>query len=255
MGVYKRSYKSRVAWYSRIQHQGKVYVAGPFSEKWRAEEESGRMHRARRRGSLKQEYGETQRAKLHTLKDAVESYSRSREQQVQRGERAVSSWKVEQHVLDVLLRSFEDYLLMEIQPSDIEAFRFTRRSKDGVKGATLNRNLASLSMVFQHAIQRGWIAENPVAKIKRSSEPSGGWTWLRPEEAEQLLVACKEGPSYLFPLVLTALYTGMRRGELLNLLWRDVDLVQAHAEIVQSKAGRRRAVPLRHEVVKTLGKS
>ena len=47
----------------------------------------------------------------------------------------------------------------------------------------------------------------------------GAWKWISPEEAEALLDACKHrrAPAHLFPLVATAVYTGMRQGELLNL--------------------------------------
>ena len=53
-------------------------------------------------------------------------------------------------------------------------------------------------------------------------------------------------------LLLTALYTGMRRGELLQLRWRSVDLGSGRVEIESSKSGKRRTVPLRPEVVQAL---
>ncbi len=52
--------------------------------------------------------------------------------------------------------------------------------------------------------------------------------------------------------MLTALYTGMRRGELLGLRWRAVDLADGVIEIQSSKSGKRRRVPLWPEVVEAL---
>ncbi len=214
------------------------------------------MHRAKKRGSLRQDYGQQRRKDLKSFSDAVEVYRECRGREVAQGERSASGWEVEQHVLRMLERYFGDRLLIEIRTPDIEAFAFARRRNDGVKGATVNRNLAALSKIFDLAKRHGWVDSNPVKEVKRSPESSDAWRWLHQEEAELLLEACRhpDAPEYLYPLVLSALYTGMRRGELLNLEWRSVDLIRGQIEITVSKTGRRRTVPLRPEVVDVLGR-
>ena len=86
-------------------------------------------------------------------------------------------------------------------------------------------------------------------------EAPTGWRWLTPTEAMRLLRATGAASGqgrHLRPLVLTALYTGMRRGELLALRWDNVHLSRAELEVVASKSGYRRTVSLRPEVVDEL---
>ena len=62
----------------------------------------------------------------------------------------------------------------------------------------------------------------------------------------------EHAPPYLYSLVLTALDTGMKNGEMLSLHWRSVDHVRGLVEVEPSKSGHRRVVPLRPEVVRAL---
>ena len=68
---------------------------------------------------------------------------------------------------------------------------------------------------------------------------------LSADERTRLLTACAQSvnPS-LYPLVLLALTTGARRGELLSLTWQDVDLERGYLRLAQTKNRERRAVPV-----------
>jgi integrase len=59
-------------------------------------------------------------------------------------------------------------------------------------------------------------------------------------------------PDYLHPLVIVALHTGMRRGELAHLQWQDVDFHTRTLMVTQSKSGEGRRVPMNGVVVETL---
>jgi integrase len=76
-------------------------------------------------------------------------------------------------------------------------------------------------------------------------EAEGRLRWLTPEEAARLLDACpKSRNEHLTDLVEFALFTGMRRGEVLGLTWECVDRARGVVLLDVTKNGRRREVPL-----------
>jgi integrase len=73
-------------------------------------------------------------------------------------------------------------------------------------------------------------------------EPEGRIRWLEPDEAARLLAACDEP---LRSIVVVALESGMRQGEVLGLTWERVDLARGVFQLERTKSGRRREVPMR----------
>lgn len=133
--------------------------------------------------------------------------------------------------------------LGEIRPRDIQSWA-TERVKGGASGATLNRNLNAISGVYRWAIRSGHVEDNPVRRVERFSERGRAReTYLTADEARALLDACPPG---IRDVVLTALHTGMRRGELLAIRWGRVDLGRREIliEAATEKAGRGRVVPM-----------
>lgn len=90
--------------------------------------------------------------------------------------------------------------------------------------ATVNRYRAALSKLFEIAASTWeWVPRNVVAKTKAHKEPQGRERWLDNSELNALLAACRGSRSdELYPLVVLALQTGARRGELMNLRWHDI---------------------------------
>ena len=121
--------------------------------------------------------------------------------------------------------------------------------------ATLNRYHAALSAVYQHALKRrwGWVKANPCRLVERGTEGKGRDRYLSDDERTRLLDACR-GSSWpgLYPLVILALSTGARKGELLHLRWRDLDLAKGRALVRDTKNGEPKALPLLAPVRKTL---
>ncbi len=112
--------------------------------------------------------------------------------------------------------------------------------------ATLNRYRGSLSCVFKAASHDwGMIKESPIPKVRKRKEPRGRIRFLSLDEKERLLQACLTSTSpFLYSIVVLALATGMRRGEILNLQWSHLDLVKGKAILHETKNGERRTVPL-----------
>jgi len=116
--------------------------------------------------------------------------------------------------------------MVSITSQQLEDHR-NKRLKLGRSAATLNRERVSLHALFEHAVDRGALTENPVHRLKPLKVDQGSVVrFLTDAERARLMkaVELKATPRHVRDVVRLALFTGMRRGELLNLEWRNVDL-------------------------------
>jgi integrase len=130
-----------------------------------------------------------------------------------------------------------------------------RKDKDGNtlpparykrSGATANRYLAALSHFFTVASKEWRLTDrNPVRDISKKKESRGRVRFLTDEERIRLVDACTASSwKALLPLILLAISTGARRGELIHLKWADVDLKANRATVRDTKNGDSRVLPL-----------
>jgi integrase len=181
---------------------------------------------------------------------------------------------------------FLDLALSDITAARIDRWRATRRhrrSKEStskaapVAGSTMNRDLAALQAGLSRAVEWGRLSRNPVRKMKRSTEDESAVVRYLSDDEEKGLRkalasrdtarrAARESANvwrrergyelwpvhgaytdHVTPLVLLALNTGLRRGELLRLAWRDVDVKRRLLTVrgTGAKTGQSRHVPRR----------
>jgi site-specific recombinase XerD len=115
---------------------------------------------------------------------------------------------------------FGDMALAEVSTKRVEEY-VEERSKQ-VKNVTVNKELACLKHLFRIAEERGYVAVNPAKKVKML--PYDGTVkdrWLNERECKNLI---EKANDYVRPFIEVALYTGMRKSELLNLEWADIDM-------------------------------
>jgi integrase len=152
-----------------------------------------------------------------------------------------------QFIIKNLLEHFGDVSVGSITPEQVEAFKATRLKK--VKPATVNRDLAALKHALRLAVEWGYLEGSPADRVRQLKEPPGRVRYLTHEEADRLVESCSK---WLRPLVVTALHTGMRQGELLALEWGDVDLKRRQIRVVDSKTHDSRVVPMNEMLYNTL---
>lgn len=114
------------------------------------------------------------------------------------------------------------------------------------KPATVVRYLAVLSHLFSIAMKEWqWCEDNPLRKVRKPKEPRGRERYLSDAERTKLLDACRQSNSAdLYTVVVLALSTGMRRGEIMSLRWGQIDFEQRRITLYMTKNGEQRAVPL-----------
>jgi integrase len=117
--------------------------------------------------------------------------------------------------------------------------------KSVLKPATVNSYIAALSVVLNHATKElHWLPFNPAQGVRKLELNNGRDRHLTKEERETLLGICAKGHPLLYPWVLLAISTGLRKGELLALKWRDIDFDKKILRVEKSKNGDKRSVPL-----------
>jgi len=146
-----------------------------------------------------------------------------------------------------LISVFKGKYLFEITPRMIEKYKAKRLGK--VAPATVNRELACLKHMYTKAIEWGYLKTNPVKSVKLLKEPPGRLRYLRPKEVKKLLDACR---GYLRSIVITALNTGMRKGEILALCWKDADLENRKVTVRKPKNNEIRVIPINQTLYREL---
>jgi integrase len=191
-------------------------------------------------------------AKKHTFENLVDRYIAN---VLAQRPRTLKDRKIH---LEVWRKRLGKYLLADInsfQISDIKTELLNQFvSKENKRSpATVNRYLATLSCVFTYAIRElGWLQSNPLGRIKKDKESRGRIRFLSDVERLALLKACKAERPELYIIVVLALSTGMRLGELINLTWHDIDFQRGIITIQTSKNGERRIVPLQSHALDVL---
>jgi integrase len=128
--------------------------------------------------------------------------------------------------------------------------------KKPISAASINRHWVAVMAVFTWAIAERLTPEgfvHPCRGIRQLAEPEGRVRFLDDDERVRLLDACATSKyPRLRALVLTAMLTGARKGELMGLVWGDVDLDAGVASLDRTKNGDRRILVLLPAVVEAL---
>ena len=149
--------------------------------------------------------------------------------------------------LRTLFKCFHNFNIADISLADIENFMSTRRSVDGVKLQTVQKDVSTLRAILNKAHREGDLDKVPLFPKLVKSKPKT--RWLTHEE-ETLLI--KNAPPHLALLIQFATNTGGRRGELLNLDWKNVDLQRKQIIFVQTKNGEDRVISLSNKAIDVL---
>ena len=134
----------------------------------------------------------------------------------------------------------------DLNTKEIERY-ISERFKDGASPSLVAHDLRLLKRILNLALEMGLIDKVP--RFRMPKEPPGRIRYLEPAELSALLSACRESRSpYLYRAVLIALYTGMRKGEIMALRWDELDFANGFILVRNSKNGRPRMIPMAMEL-------
>lgn len=160
-----------------------------------------------------------------------------------------SSWN---YRTGTLIPEFGHRLADEITTKDWQEWYNAKVS--ATTSSTANRYLALIKAIYNRAIEWGdFQKDNPAKRVKKQPDNVSRLRYLSSAEMERLLAVC-QGPAYarLYPVIVCALFTGMRQSEILDLDWKNVDLEHGTIYILVSKSGKPREVPIVSRLKETM---
>ncbi len=174
-----------------------------------------------------------ERLKMSDLVDAyVKAKVKPAEYHNDRKVAGMRNWKSPAYYAETIKTYFGKKRVKDVTPSDIEAFKAVRLKAETIHGkprsiAAVNRELETLRAIFAYAKREGWILVNPFERLEKiisKADEVKRTRVLSKAEEGRLLDACTDGRAHIRPIMMAALDTAMRKGELLKLRWCDVDL-------------------------------
>jgi integrase len=150
--------------------------------------------------------------------------------------------------------------LLEVDREKIDGYR-REQERRGLAPKTIANHLVLLGSMLRLAVELKWLASAPtIAKPKGDPDDDVDPPWLKTRaEIDRLLAAARAEPEpIVFTLYATAVYTGMRAGELAGLRWSDVDFARRTIHVRRSYDGKtktrasRRYVPIVDVLLPTL---
>jgi len=153
-----------------------------------------------------------------------------------------------------LLNISGDCLLNQLTPQHIDKYKSERLK--AVTATTVNVEIRGLRTVMNVALRWKMIESNPFSGAQLLKTPEQAPTIFSKEDFQKLVSIINEG--WLKEMVLFAALTGMRRGEIINLRWQDVDLhrklihIQGNSTF-KTKKGKRRTIPISNVAYHLLG--
>jgi len=157
--------------------------------------------------------------------------------------------------------------LTEITAPRIAEYRLMRLTTTSawtgrvIEPSSVNRELSILRGLLRMAADDECDYLEQVPKVKMLKEPQGRLRFLSEPEASRLLEECRRAGHHpvsscrspdLYAVVVVALNTGMRRGEVLGLEWSRVDLSRGVLQLEETKSGTRREIPMNRAVYDVL---
>jgi integrase len=228
-------------WQARVQRKGQKDLARSFINKPDAEKWARSVEIEIDRGT----YINTDYAQKTLFKEILQKYlddvapnMRSADNQIIR-------------VKKLMKHPIAEVNMAQLSPKHMANYRDERLKV--IKPNTVIRELAILSSVINHARHEwGLNVINPVTMIKKPASSQGRDRILNDEELDRLFIQLEKVSPWYKPLVEFALETAMRRGELMSLIWVNVNFEKSIAFLPLTKNGDSRYVPLSMKAIKIL---
>jgi len=231
-GIFKRK-NSKYFWIMYAGVDGRMLRESSRSTKLRDAE--ALLHK-RKASVLEGKQPEIQKPiKNHSFFQLAEEYKEWMQRQ--------RSFKSKSNLVKQLVSKYGNLPLRRFNMMLLEQFQ-TERLDKGNKPATINRFIATIKHMFTKAVDWNMVEENilkSVRRVKLLEEKNRRLRFLSKDECQELVKHCSP---YMKPIVIMALNTGMRKGEILTLKWSNVDMKHRFILLENTKNGERREIPI-----------
>lgn len=238
-GIYKRG---RIYWLRYTGHDGRIVFESTGSDKFKIAEA---LLTERRKAVLDGKLPEVvKKIENHTFTELCDKY-------IEWMTGRQKSARVKKYIISQLRDVYGNLPLRRFNSLIVEKHQTELISK-GLKPASINKTLNVLKHMFNKATEWEMVEETVLKRVRKVKLLKGEGKRLRylsQQECQELISKCE---THLRPIVITALNTGMRRGEILNLKWDDVDLRHGFILLHTTKNGERREIPINNTLRHTL---
>ena len=236
-GLYKRG---KIWWIRYAGPNGRVRYE---STKTSSLKEAEYILSCRRKEVREGKLPEVKKIENYTFRELAEAYFTW-------AKRQRSFYSSKKYMIKDLVKVFGGYPLRTFSTRIIEQWQSKRLNRN--KPATVNRLLATLKHMFTKAVEWEMVEKKILDKIRRVKlipEHNRRLRFLSHDECQTLIEKCDP---HLRPIVITALNTGMRKGEILSLKWDQVDLKHGFILLEVTKNGERKEIPINEMLRQTL---
>ena len=167
---------------------------------------------------------------------------------------AENSKKWHQERLKIFLPYFAGHEIGQITKGLAKQYRTYRHSQKKLTETTVNRDVECLRHILYWAVDQGILPANPLARLQLEKPRRKKRPVMSVEDEMKII---KASALHLQRIVICALDTGMRRGEILAQLWQDIDFARRVISVTHSKTadGEHREIPLTGRLFELLSKS
>ena len=242
--IRKKANKKGTAWRVDYYDPAGRRVRKDFSLRRDAEAYLGKILAAKREGRYHDVF-DVKRENLVTFNELAARYRENFENQ-----RAFKTLK--RYFLVTLCEHFGERQLSQITYLDLETYRNRRQATPTRAGkprteATVNREMSLMRHMLNKAVEWGMLTASPLDRGKRLmlQESNHRLRFLTEDEIARLV---KASAPHLAPIILTAIHTGMRRGEILGLKWEQIR--HGFIYLTETKTGKARQIPINDQVAR-----
>jgi integrase/predicted DNA-binding transcriptional regulator AlpA len=162
------------------------------------------------------------------------------------------SWKTDRSYLKSMSQVLGERFLDEITAEDVEEFKTHRLEEDRVEKSTVNRCLAIMRKLFNIAVEWGYLRREEVPKFKLFPEGNILKERTLSEDEERRLLAASS--PHLRSILVVALNSGCRLGEILGLKWGQIDLEARTLRVERTKNNKIRMIPINTALLEELSR-